>query len=85
MPKPIRFSRHALENMQKRGATEAEVNETIAEASWVPAKGDRFECAKNFRYDDFWNKKFYKTKQVVPVFREQGNSIVVITVYVFYF
>ena len=57
----------------------------MASPAVVPAKGDRFECAKNFPYNEFWNKKFYETKQVVPVFREEGNSIVVITVYVFYF
>ncbi len=85
MPKPIRFSRHALENMQKRGTTEAEVNQTIAEASWVPAKAGRFECVRNFPYNNFWNEKFYETKQVMPVFREEGDSISVITVYVFYF
>ena len=85
MPKPIRFSHHALENMQKRGTTEAEVNRAIAEASWVPAKAGRFECIKDFTYNDFWNKKFYGTKQVIPVFREENDSIVVITVYVFYF
>lgn len=62
MPKPIRFSRHAQENMQKRGTTEAEVNQTIAEASWMPVKASRFECVKNFLYSDLWNEKFYKTK-----------------------
>lgn len=85
MPKPIIFSLHAVEKMQKRGTTEAEVNQTITEASWVPAKAGRFECVKNFPYNSFWNEKFYATKQVVPVFREESDSIIVVTVYVFYF
>ena len=84
MAKPIKFSHHALASMRKRGTTEAEVNETITEASWLPAKAGRFECAKNFPYNNFWNRKFYKTKQVVPVFRQEGDSVIVITVYVFY-
>ncbi|MCL0033512.1 hypothetical protein M1M99_01700 [Thermodesulfovibrionales bacterium] len=30
-------------------------------------------------------KKFYKTKQVRPIFAEEENEIVVVTVYVYYF
>jgi len=84
-PKPIRFSRHAVENMRRRGTTAVEVSQTITEASWVPARAGRFECVKDFLYNDYWNGKLYRTKQVVPIFKEEGNNIVVITVYVFYF
>jgi len=87
-PKPIRFSRHAVENMQRRGTTEAEVSQTVNEAAWMPAKSDRFECARDFPYNGYWNGKFYKTKQIVPIFKKENDTndtIVVITAYVFYF
>lgn len=32
-----------------------------------------------------WNKRVYTTKQVRPIFVEESNEIVVITVYVYYF
>ncbi len=39
----------------------------------------------NFTYNGIWHDKRYKTKQVVPVFKDETEAIVVITVYVFYF
>lgn len=43
------------------------------------------ECRKNFAYNKKWNKKFYTTKQVRPIFVEEKDEIVVVTVYTYYF
>ena len=83
--KPIRLSGHARENIIYRGATENEVIETIHNAPWESAEQGRLECRKNFTYGNEWNGKFYTTKQVRPIFIEELNEIVVITVYVYYF
>jgi len=83
--KPIRLSGHAQENMRYRGAIESEVIEAIQTASWSPAERGRLECRKNFAYGQEWNGKIYATKQVRPIFVEESNEIVVITVYVNYF
>jgi len=32
----------------------------------------------------WWKGKFYQTKQVKPIVAEQGNDLIVVTVYVFY-
>ncbi len=40
---------------------------------------------KNFAYEREWNGKFYAMKQVRPIFVEEPEGIVVITVYVYYF
>ena len=40
---------------------------------------------KNFIYNKEWNKKIYSTKQVRPIFVEEKNEIVVVTVYVYYY
>jgi len=85
MIKPIRLSGHARETMCYRGATEEEVVEAIQTAPWEPAEGGRLECRKNFTYGRDWNGKFYATKQVRPIFVEEADEIVVITVYVYYF
>jgi hypothetical protein len=83
--KPIRLSGHARENMHYRGATEQEVVEAIRTASWGPAERRRLECRKDFVYGQDWNGRFYATKQVRPIFVEEADEIVVVTVYVYYF
>jgi hypothetical protein len=83
--KPIRLSEHARENMHYRGATEQEVIEAIRTALWVPAEWGRLECRKDFAYGQEWNGRFYATKQVRPIFVEEANEIVVVTVYAYYF
>ncbi len=83
--KPIRFSRHASENLRYRGATEQEVVGAIQTAPWQSADLGRFECRKDFPYGKEWNGKFYATKQVRPIFVEESDAIVVVTVYVYYF
>ena len=49
MQKPVRFSRHALQQMSERGATEEEVLEAIRSGEPVPAKHGRLGYRKNFR------------------------------------
>jgi hypothetical protein len=83
--KTIQFSGHALEAMRYRGATEDEVIQTIQSAQWSSAEQGRFECRKDFVFNKNWNEKFYGVKQVRPIFAEEADEIVVITVYVYYF
>jgi len=83
--KPIRLSGHARDNLRYRGATEEEVKEAIRTAPWGPAELGRLECRKDFPYGREWNKKVYATKRVRPIFVEEADEIVVVTVYVYYF
>lgn len=83
--KSIRLSGHAKEQLFYRGVTEEEVVEAISSAPWQPAELGRLECRKDFIYEKEWNKKYYKTKQVRPVFKEEEAEIVVITVYSYFF
>jgi hypothetical protein len=83
--KPIRLSGHAKEQLVYRGVTEEEVVETISSSTWQPAELGRWECRKDFSYEKEWNKKYYKTKQVKPIFVEEEKEIVVITVYSYFF
>ena len=46
---------------------------------------NRLDCRMNFSFGKDWNGKFYATKQVRPVFVEEQNEIVVVTVYSYYF
>ncbi|MBI5412364.1 DUF4258 domain-containing protein [Candidatus Peregrinibacteria bacterium] len=79
------FSRHAKMQMQERGASEAEIIETIETGEKIPAKRGRSAYRKNFQFNDRWGDKTYAIKQVMPVVASEEQKIVVITVYTFYF
>jgi len=83
--KPIKLSGHAKEQLFFRGTTEEEVIETIRTASWQPAVLGRLECRKNFVFENEWNNKYYKIKQVRPIFVEEEKEMVVVTVYAYFF
>ena len=82
--KPIRLSAHALSYASKRGFTVGEVEETIQSCPWKPAELGRLECTKSFPFNREWNRKTYATKQVRPIFVEEADEIVVVTVYTYY-
>jgi hypothetical protein len=84
-PKPVRLSGHARNQLRFRGATEAEVIEAIRTGPWGPAELGRLECRKNFIFNAEWNKRFYGARQVRPIFVDEPDEIVVVTIYVYYF
>jgi hypothetical protein len=83
--KAIRLSKHALGYVVKRGFTVAEVEEAIRTCAWGAAELGRLDCRKDFPYGREWNGKVYATRQVRPVFVDEAEEIVVITVYAYYF
>ena len=83
--KPIRFSGHARYQMERRGATQSEVVEAIRQREWQPSRHGRWECRMNFPFNSEWNGRWYRTKQVRPIFVEEEEEIVVVTVYTYYF
>ena len=83
--KPIRQSGHARDQLAFRGGTAQEVVETIRTEPWQPAELGRLECQKDFMFNAMWNRRHYATKRVRPIFVEEPDEIVVVTVYVYYF
>lgn len=83
--KPIRLSAHARGYLARRGFSEDEVVRAIHLAPWQPAEQGRWECRLDIPFHAHWNGKFYATKQVRPIFVDESNEIVVITVYTYYF
>lgn len=83
--KPIRLSGHARQQLRFRGATKQQVIEAIRTETWEPAELGRLECRKDFPFGSEWNKKYYDTKQVRPIFVEEHDEVIVVTVYVYYF
>ncbi len=85
LSKPVRLSRHARGQLPFRGATEQEVIQAIRTAAWGPAESGRLDCRKDFQFGSTWHGKPYATKQVRPIFVNEPDEIVVVTVYVYYF
>ncbi len=83
--KPIVFTRHALVQMQERGATQEEVELSIGTGEPEPAKLGRQAFRKNFSFEEMWKGRYYTVKQVMSVVAEEQDSLFVVTVYVFYF
>jgi len=83
--KKIIFSQHALDQLIDRGASQEEVKAAIREGEEAPAKKGRMAFRKNFHFGSKWKDKYYEVKQVMPIIVEEGEEIIVITVYVFYF
>ncbi len=82
--KPIRLSSHALSYAEKRGFTTAEVEDTIRTSPWEPAELGRLQCRKDFPFNREWNDRLYARKVVRPIFVEEADEIVVVTVYTYY-
>ena len=83
--KPIRLTRHAMEQCVPRGTNEREIAESIRNGSRELAKLGRDICRYDFKFNAMWQGKKYAIKQVVPVIKEEVDEIIVITVYTFYF
>ena len=83
--KRIVFSAHAREQLALRGGTEAEAETAILEGERLRAERGRAAFRKNFPFLSDWKGRYYDVKQVVPIVVEEEDSIVVVTVYVFYF
>ena len=81
----VRFSKHALVQMEERGAVRSEVVKALQEGEEIPAKAGRKCYRMNFQYNGSWMGKRYRIKQVAPVVVEEDGKFVVVTVYVFYF
>lgn len=83
--KPIRLSKHAVGYIASRGFSVKEVEEAVRTCAWDAAELGRLHCRKNFAFGREWNGTVYATKQVRPVFVEETEEIVVLTVYTYYF
>jgi len=83
--KPIRMSGHAEGQLAYRGAVRHEVVEAIRTMPWGPAELGRLDCRKAYPFHAVWNGVQYSTKQVRPIFVDEPEEIVVVTVYVYYF
>lgn len=57
----------------------------IQEGERLTAKEGRTAFRKNVPFRSEWKGSYYETKQIMPVVVEENDTIIVVTVYVFYF
>lgn len=72
--KPIRLSRHALEQCAERGATGEEVRHAVEHGSREPAKHGRELCRFNFPFHGTWQGTVYPIKQFAAVIKEEADE-----------
>jgi len=72
--------------MELRGASEEEVITAINSGTWEPAKLGKLKTKYKFDFNaiSMANQKIYKYKTVEPVFADENDIIVVITIKVYY-
>ncbi|MCF8083339.1 MAG: DUF4258 domain-containing protein [Deltaproteobacteria bacterium] len=80
----IQIDPHTLERAAERGATESEIIDVIRTGFSIPSKHGRSGKAKVFPYDRNRGRKFYAQKRIEVIYLYEQNTIVTVTVYVFY-
>jgi hypothetical protein len=83
--KPIYFTKHAREQMGARNATEEEVIEAIKMSDWQSAERGRLTTSRVFPFNSEHYGRYYAVKEVIPIFVEERDRIIVITVYTYFF
>ena len=69
--------------MAERLTTETEVIDAIREGAWQPMEKGRYRVSKWYPFREYHKGTFYAGKDVEPVFSEEPDRIVVVTVYVY--
>jgi len=59
--------------------------DAIRTAVWKPAELGRWECRNDVPFNRVWNRVGYRTKRMRPIFVEEAERIIVVTVYVYHF
>ena len=75
---------HALSRLVERGATEAEVIETVREGERFPAKYGRTGFRRNYHFRSTWRGREYAMKQI-EAYAVEEDGWLVITVIVRYY
>ncbi len=80
----IQIDSHTLERAEECGASETEITDVINTGFSVPAKRGRIAKAKVYDLKQQWRTKYYEQKRIEVVYLIEGDTIITVTVYVFY-
>ena len=80
----IRIDPHTLERAQERGTNAEEIEQVIETGLTLDAKHRRSIKAKVYPFNQLRHGKFYEQKRVEVICTAEGDTLVTVTVYVFY-
>ena len=80
----IQIDPHTIERAAQRGASEDEIHDVIQTGFIIPAKYGRMAKAKVYSYEQTRHGKQYEQKRIEVVYTNESDTIVTVTVYVFY-
>jgi hypothetical protein len=81
----VEFHPHASERLGERGATQAEVIDTVLHGEHFPAKFNRMGFRKVFAYNAVWRGRIYLHKEVEAIAVDTPTGVLVLTVITRYF
>ena len=80
----IQIDPHTLQRARERGASEKEIIETLETGINILAKSGRMGKSKIFSFNNTRLGKYYEEKKIEVYYVLQQQTIITITVYVFY-
>ena len=80
----IRIDPHTLERANERGTSESEIRDVLANGTPVIAKQNRLAKGKVYPYNKERLGRHYSQKRVEVIYIVEGDTIITVTVYVFY-
>lgn len=81
----IRFHPHAEHRLKERGAREDKFQAAVYSGERFQAKYGRVGFRRNFQFDDLWQGKHYKNKQIEAYAIEEHGDWLIISVIVKFF
>lgn len=80
----IRIEPHTLQRAEERGTSAQEIEDVMRTGTDVPAKGGRRAKAKVYPFRQMRLGKYYEQKRVEVIYTVEAETLVTVTVYVFY-
>jgi hypothetical protein len=80
----IQIDPHTLERAEERGTNEQGIRDVINNGFPIPAKYGRLGNAKIYGFDEKRQGKHYDQKRVEVIYTLEKETVVTVTVYVFY-
>jgi len=80
----IQIGSHTLERAAERGATEGEIRDVLQKGVPIPGKQDRLGKARVYDFRQARLGKYYEQKRVEVFYTSEGQTLITVTVYVFY-
>jgi Domain of unknown function (DUF4258) len=75
---------HTLERAVERGTNAFEVRDVIITGFSIPARYGRIRKGKIYNFQQYWRNRYYEQKRVEVIYTVEDDTIVTVTVYVFY-